>query len=107
MKRMRDKMVVKNRGNKKISPIISSGKEGFDVRIIVKRGVITLIVLAVLSVLIGLFSSLGYLESFRIIFGSVFVLFLPGFILSYCFFPFSKPFDEKENGGGQRGGTGR
>ena len=56
-----------------------------------------------LSVLIGLFSSLGYLESFRIIFGSVFVLFLPGFILSYCFFPFSKPFDEKENGGDEVG----
>ena len=61
---------------------------------------ITIAVLAVISLAIGLFSSLGYLESFRIVFGSVYVLFLPGFILSYLFFPKTREFDSKmkENG---------
>lgn len=47
-----------------------------------------LVVLAfvLISFVIGLASSLGILESFRIVFGSVFVLFLPGFVLSYLFF---------------------
>lgn len=57
---------------------------------------IAVAVLAVVSLLIGGFSSLGYLESGRIVFGSVYVLFLPGFVLSFVFFPKTKEFDSKE-----------
>ena len=85
-------MMVKKRG--KLSD--SESLNFIDDKTIVNRSLVVVGVLAVLSFLIGLFSSLGYLESFRIVFGSLFVLFLPGFILSYVFFPFSKPFDEKE-----------
>lgn len=35
-------------------------------------------------------------ESFRIVFGSVYVLFLPGFIISFIFFPKTKELDSKE-----------
>ena len=49
-------------------------------------------VLVLISLGVGLFSSLGMLESFRIVFGSVYVLFLPGFILSFVFF-LLRPFD--------------
>ena len=59
---------------------------------------ISVIALAVISVLIGALSSLGYLESFRIVFGSIYVLFLPGLIVSYIFFPETKEFDEKKEG---------
>ena len=57
-------------------------------------------ILVVISSAIGMFSSFGYLESFRIVFGSVYVLFLPGFVLSYLFFPKTREFDSKvkENG---------
>lgn len=68
-----------------------------NVKTLIKRGLLIIGILFVLSLTIGLFSSFGYLDSFRIVFGSVYVLFLPGFILSYVFFPFSKPFDETEN----------
>ena len=46
--------------------------------------------------LIGGFSSLGMLEAFRIVFGSVYVLFLPGFVISYIFFPKTKEFDSEK-----------
>ena len=55
---------------------------------------ISALALSLISLLMGLFSPLSILESFRIIFGSVYVLFLPGFILSYIFFPKTKPFEE-------------
>ncbi|MDP1728986.1 MAG: DUF1616 domain-containing protein [archaeon] len=58
--------------------------------------IISLIILAILSVILGIFTSLGYLESLRIVFGSVFVLFLPGFIISYIFFPKTKAFESEE-----------
>ena len=45
-----------------------------------------IIILAVISFLIGLFTQLNYLESFRIVLGSVYVLFLPGFLISFIFF---------------------
>jgi uncharacterized membrane protein len=61
---------------------------------ILKGSFVVVVVLAVISVSLGLFSSLGHLESFRIVFGSVYVLFLPGFIISYIFFPETKEFDE-------------
>ena len=59
----------------------------------------SIIVLSLISLIITIFSSLSYLASFRIIFGSVYVLFLPGFILSFVFFPKTKEFDSKENKG--------
>jgi uncharacterized membrane protein len=61
----------------------------------VKGIIISIISLALTSLLIGVFSSLQYLESFRIIFGSVYVLFLPGFVISYIFFQKTKEFDSK------------
>ena len=60
-------------------------------------GILIIVVsLAVISLAIGFFSSLGHLESFRIIFGSIYVLFLPGFILSFIFFPKTRAFEDKE-----------
>ena len=59
---------------------------------------ISILVLAILSVLIGALGSPGYLESFRIVFGSVYVLFLPGLVISYIFFPKTKEFEEKKEG---------
>jgi len=56
----------------------------------------TIVVLAVISLSIGGFSSLGMLEAFRIVFGSAYVLFLPGFVLSFVFFPKTKEFDSKD-----------
>ena len=55
-------------------------------------------VLVLISLGVGLFSSLGMLESFRIVFGSVYVLFLPGFILSFAFFPKTRSSDSREKG---------
>lgn len=46
--------------------------------------------LAVVSLIVGLASSLGVGESFRIVFGSVYVLFVPGFIFTFVFFPLRK-----------------
>lgn len=54
---------------------------------------ICLIVMAILTLGLGFFTSLGFLGSFRIIFGSVYVLFLPGFILTFVFFPIHKEVD--------------
>ena len=51
---------------------------------------IVIIALAVLSLIVGLASSLGIGESFRIVFGSVYVLFLPGFLLTFIFFPMKR-----------------
>jgi len=47
-------------------------------------------ILGIISVIIPFFTSLRPLESMRIVFGSVYVLFLPGFIMSYIFFPKKK-----------------
>jgi uncharacterized membrane protein len=58
---------------------------------------IALIALSLISVIIGRFSALSYLESFRIIFGSIYVLFLPGFIISYLFFPKTEEFESKKD----------
>jgi uncharacterized membrane protein len=44
-------------------------------------------ILLVISVVITLFLSQTFLSSLRIVFGSIFVLFLPGFIITYIFFP--------------------
>jgi len=83
--------------NEKINSSSSNDQNVFNRKIFIKRGVISFVILLFLSLLIGLFLSLRYLESLRIVFGSVYVLFLPGFILSYVFFPFSKQVDDNEN----------
>ena len=57
----------------------------------------SLIILNIISLTLTLFSSLSYLESARIVFGSVYVLFLPGFIISFIFFPFNKTNKNKIN----------
>ena|SRR3990172_2078561 len=57
--------------------------------------------LNLISIGINLFTSISYLESLRTVFGSIYILFLPGFIISYIFFPKTKEFeseDEKEKG---------
>ena len=48
---------------------------------------IILISLFVISLALTFFTKLNLLESLRIIYGSIYVLFLPGFIISYIFFP--------------------
>jgi uncharacterized membrane protein len=68
-------------------------REGWIQGILVALGVMTLA-----SAMIALFTSLGYLSSFRIVFGSVYVLFLPGFVLSFVFFLKTREFDKKEKG---------
>ena len=55
-----------------------------------------IIFMILISLNISLFSNLGLLESLRIVFGSLYVLFLPGYIISYIFFPKSKPFEDKK-----------
>ena len=53
-----------------------------------------ILILNLISFLLFVFSSLNYLESLRIVFGSVYVLFLPGFILTFLFFPTLKTSEE-------------
>ena len=60
-------------------------------------GILSIVVLLLaISLAIILFTSQTFLSSLRIIFGSVYVLFLPGFIISYIFFPETKEFDSKD-----------
>lgn len=60
----------------------------------IKHGLLVIGALAVISVVLGFI--IGFLESFRIVFGAVYVLFLPGFIISFIFFPKTKEFDSKK-----------
>jgi uncharacterized membrane protein len=55
-------------------------------------------VLAFISLLLAMFSMVEIGASFRIVFGSVYVLFLPGFILSYVFFSKTGNREDKEKG---------
>lgn len=55
-------------------------------------------VLAFISLFISMFSMIEVGASFRIVFGSVYVLFLPGFILSYVFFSKTAKSENKEKG---------
>jgi LPXTG-motif cell wall-anchored protein len=50
----------------------------------------------IISGIITFALKLSILESLRIVFGSVFVLFLPGFIISYIFFPKTREFEENK-----------
>ena len=65
----------------------------------IKTGLIVVGALALVSVILGFIT--GFLESFRIVFGSVYVLFLPGFIISFIFFPKTKEFDSKDKHKGE------
>jgi len=62
--------------------------------------VIAILTLNIFSIILNLFTDLSYFESLRIIFGSIYVLFLPGFIISYIFFPKTREFksESKEKG---------
>jgi len=55
-----------------------------------------ILLLAIISITIHFLVSLGMLDSLRIVFGSVYVLFLPGFIISYIFFPKTREFEENK-----------
>ena len=65
-------------------------------------GIIVLAILLVVSIAIAAFSSLNLGESLRIVFGSVYVLFLPGFIITYIFFKKIQEFDSGEKQKGER-----
>ncbi|MBS3080834.1 DUF1616 domain-containing protein [Candidatus Pacearchaeota archaeon] len=52
---------------------------------IITIGIILL--LFAISYIITFFAKITFIESLRIIFGSLYVLFLPGFVLSFLFFP--------------------
>ena len=57
---------------------------------------IVIFILLIISFALNIFVNMEILSSLRIVFGSLYVLFLPGFIISYIFFPKTKEFDEKE-----------
>lgn len=59
--------------------------------------IIIIVSLAIISLIISYFTAISYLQGFRIVFGSVYVLFLPGFILSFIFFPKTRDFTAKKN----------
>jgi len=65
------------------------------------RVFILILILALVSFIISFFSKINFIDSLRILFGFLYVLFLPGFVLSYVFFPKSKKYykeiDEDKN----------
>jgi len=58
--------------------------------------ILAVIILMIVSLILGAFTSVSYLEGIRIVFGSIYVLFLPGFLISYIFFPKTQAFEEKK-----------
>ncbi|MEK6935944.1 MAG: DUF1616 domain-containing protein [Nanoarchaeota archaeon] len=58
-------------------------------------GLISVVIFFLISLTITIFTSQTFLSSLRIVFGSVYVLFLPGFIISFIFFPKTKEFEAK------------
>ena len=56
-------------------------------------------ILLVLSGILAIFTDISLLESLRIFFGSVYVLFVPGYVISYIFFPKNKDFDSEDKEG--------
>ena len=59
--------------------------------------IIAIVVLAIISFIIAIFAKQSIISSFRIVFGSVYVLFIPGFIISYIFFPKTQEFEENKH----------
>jgi uncharacterized membrane protein len=57
--------------------------------------IVIVVTLFITSLILDFFLKLGFFNSFRIVFGTVYVLFLPGFIISFIFFPETKPYDNK------------
>jgi hypothetical protein len=57
---------------------------------------LTIFILNLISAFVTIFTDISYLESLRIVFGSIYVLFLPGFILTFIFFPKTRPFEDNE-----------
>ena len=53
-------------------------------------------ILFIVSLTIFIFTEQTFLSSLRIVFGSVYVLFLPGFLISYIFFPKTKEFEDSK-----------
>ena len=47
-------------------------------------------ILAIISAALGFFTQLEYLEAARIVFGTPYVLFLPGYVISFLFFKKNK-----------------
>ena len=62
-------------------------------------GLILGAILLVLSAILTIFKDISLLESLRIFFGSVYVLFVPGYVISYIFFPKNKYFDSEDKEG--------
>lgn len=52
--------------------------------------ILAIIILSIISIILRLATALTITEALRITFGSVYVLFLPGFIVSFIFFPKGK-----------------
>jgi hypothetical protein len=61
-----------------------SEDDELDINLKWKHSIYVVLGLVVISIIVSRYTSL--LEGFRIVFGSVYVLFVPGFILSYVFF---------------------
>jgi uncharacterized membrane protein len=58
---------------------------------------VALVILVVISVIITFAAQVSFLSSLRIVFGSLYVLFLPGLVISYIFFPKTKKLDDEPN----------
>lgn len=52
--------------------------------------VATLVALLIVSLILTPLTKLTFLESLRIVFGSVYILFLPGYLITYIFFKKNK-----------------
>lgn len=63
---------------------------------IIKITFAVILALFLISIIIAIFAHMPFFYSLRIIFGSVYVLFLPGFIISFIFFPGTKRFEENQ-----------
>jgi uncharacterized membrane protein len=85
--------------NLNINPLLENMNKPKDLNSWLKGIAITIGILIMISLIIFFFAKQPFLESLRIVFGSVYVLFLPGFIISYIFFPKTKPFEENEEEG--------
>ena len=57
------------------------------------------VLLVIISAVIPIFATVSVLESFRIVFGCVYVLFIPGLIISYIFFPYTKKSEDPSQKG--------
>jgi len=63
----------------------------------IRNTFVLIVISSLISLIVNYFSNLTLIDSLRIVFGAVYVLFLPGFIISYIFFPRTKPFEENES----------